>query len=66
MSATTLRARLDRLYRLHADVLMERRPVRDPRAVASLIARRIRRLASLLEKIQREEMQAVIGGKEAA
>jgi hypothetical protein len=63
VNSTILRARLDRLYQLHSDVLMERRPVRDPRAVASRVARRIRRLASLLEKIRRAETQAIIGGK---
>ena len=63
MNSTILRARLDRLYQLHSDVLMERRAVRDPRAVASRVARRIRRLVSLLEKLQRAETQAIIGGK---
>ena len=61
MTSATLAARLEKLRKLHADILMERRPVPgDIFAAASRVARRIPRLGSLLEKLRRAEtLQAI-------
>jgi hypothetical protein len=55
MDSTAIAARLETLRNLHADVLMRRRAVREPFAVASWLSRRIHRLVTLLGKIRDEE-----------